>query len=253
MAFAWSDRVTFFPVSMQRDMALKHSRGSSSTSLFQIYSSVAPMSEVSTLRKFACPNWTEFRANSQPRSFYAVLWNSVCTRYELLPKASFSHMLYSGAAAEASRLGISAIAFSGVSGAHVSYTTLSSSPDDTSTHAARTYASLTVHFLRTFLRAATPPLGPNVILNVNYPPVERCPDPAAYRWVLARNLWNPFASDVRTCGRARLPAESDVVGREDGCYVSVTALSATTKTDVGRATQAAVIATLQSLPLSCLD
>lgn len=165
-----------------------------------------------------------------------------------------SHIIYfSGAAAEASKLGTPAIAFSGASGAHVSYTTLASSPNATSTLAAHTYASLTVHFLRALLNATATPLPPSVILNVNYPPFERCPDPVAYRWVLARNLWNPFATDVQTCGSARLPTESDVVGREDGCYASVTALSAATKTDVGRVTQAAVMTNLQGLPLSCLD
>lgn len=161
---------------------------------------------------------------------------------------------YSGAAAEASKLGTSAIAFSGASGAHVSYTTLADSPNASSTLAAHTYASLTVHFLQTVLNTTSPPiLPPSVILNVNYPSVERCPDTTAYRWVLARNLWNPFATDVETCGRTRLPTESDVVGREDDCYASVTVLGARTKTDVGKKTQAAVMASLQGLPLSCLD
>lgn len=137
---------------------------------------------------------------------------------------------------------------------HVSYTTLASSPNASSSLAAHTYASLTVHFLQTVLNATAPPsLPPSVILNVNYPSIERCPDPAAYRWVLARNLWNPLTADVETCGRARLPTESGVVGREDGCYASVTVLSATTKTDVGKTTQAAVMASLEGLPLSCLD
>ncbi|KZT69448.1 sure-like protein [Daedalea quercina L-15889] len=104
-----------------------------------------------------------------------------------------------GAAAEASKLGIPAIAFSGASGS------------------------------------------------------QRCPDPSAYRWVLARNLWNPFAEDVETCGSTRLPSEADVVEREEGCFASVSVISAVTKTDVDRATQAALMATLYGLHLSCLD
>ena len=163
-------------------------------------------------------------------------------------------MYHRGAAAEASRLGIPAVAFSGASGAHVSYTTLASSPNVTSTLAAYTYASLTVHFLHTLLNhTASPPLPPRVILNVNYPPFERCQNPTTYRWVLSRNLWSPFATDLQMCGSARLPTESHVVDREDGCYAGVTVLSATTKTDVGRAIQAGVVARLEGLPLSCLD
>ncbi|KAH9837801.1 sure-like protein [Rhodofomes roseus] len=160
-----------------------------------------------------------------------------------------------GAAAEASKLGIPAIAFSGASGSQVSYTTLSTSPDAPSTLAAHTYAALTVRFLSTlFNSTASPFLPPGVILNVNYPSSERCPDPASYRWVLARNLWNPFATDVQVCeGSARLPHEAEVVRSEDGCFASVAVISAETKTDVGRATQAAVVESLRGLPLSCMD
>ncbi|KAH9915343.1 sure-like protein [Fomitopsis serialis] len=159
-----------------------------------------------------------------------------------------------GAAAEASKLGIPAVAFSGASGSHVSYTTLVSSPTSTSALAANIYANLTIDFLRVlFNTTASPLLPPGVILNVNYPSATRCPDPAEYRWVLARNLWNPFATDVEVCGSARLPTEADVVANEDGCYASVTVISATTKTDVGRATQAAIVESLEGLPLSCMD
>ncbi|KAH9837798.1 sure-like protein [Rhodofomes roseus] len=161
-----------------------------------------------------------------------------------------------GAASAAAKLGVPAGAFSGTSGSEVSYTTLSSDPNATSTLAARLYSSLTTHFVQTLL-AASPDLQPTSILpndtivNVNYPAIDGCADVSDYKWVLARNLWNPFATDVETCGSTRLPDEVSVVNK-DGCYVSVSLLSASTKTDVGSDLQAEVLAKLQGLPLSCL-
>ena len=167
-----------------------------------------------------------------------------------------SHPPTSGAASTAAKLGVPAVAFSGTSGSQVSYTTLSSDPDATSTLAARLYASLTTHFVQTLL-AAAPDLAPTsilpngTILNVNYPSLDDCPDASAYRWIFARNLWNPFATDVETCASDHLPDEASVVGR-DGCYISVSVLGASSKTDVSSETQADVLAKLQGLPLSCL-
>ncbi|KAH9922171.1 sure-like protein [Fomitopsis serialis] len=161
-----------------------------------------------------------------------------------------------GAASTAAKLSVPAAAFSGTSGSQVSYTTLSSDPNATAILAARLYASLTTHFLQTLLSAAadlqpTSILPNDTIVNVNYPAIDDCPDVSDYKWVFARNLWNPLATDVETCGSKHLPDEVSVVDK-DGCYASVSVLSASTKTDVGSDVQAEVLAKLQGLPFSCL-
>ncbi|KZT69457.1 survival protein sure-like phosphatase/nucleotidase [Daedalea quercina L-15889] len=161
-----------------------------------------------------------------------------------------------GAASTAAKLGVPAVAFSGSSGSQVSYMTLSSDANATSTLAARVYASLTTYFVQTLLSAA-PDLQPTsilpngTILNVNYPAIDDCPDVSDYKWVFSRNLWNPLATDVETCGSTHLPDEVSVVD-EDGCYASVSVLGASSKTDVDSGVQAEVLAKLQGLPLSCL-
>ncbi|KZT05305.1 sure-like protein [Laetiporus sulphureus 93-53] len=157
-----------------------------------------------------------------------------------------------GAAAEAVKLGVSSGAFSGASGSHVSYTTLESSPDATSTLSALLYSSLTVHFAETLFNSGYSPILPaGVLVNVNYPSIDDCSDVSDYKWVFARNLYNIFATDVQTCGSTTLPTERSVVDTS-GCYASVSVISAETKMDVSSTVQAAVLERLSALPLSCL-
>lgn len=192
---------------------------------------------------------------SEPEPRHSVLRDDVrhhCSR----DYAMDSYYYTSGAASTAAKLGVPAVAFSGTSGSQVSYTTLSSDPNATSTLAARLYASLTTHFVQTLLSAA-PDLQPTsilpngTILNVNYPSIDDCPDEADYEWIFSRNLWNPLATDVETCGSTHLPDEASVL-RKSGCYVSVSVLKASSKSDAGKDAQADVLAKLQDLPLSCL-
>ncbi|KAH9922136.1 sure-like protein [Fomitopsis serialis] len=158
-----------------------------------------------------------------------------------------------GAASAASLQGVPATAFSGVSGAQVSYTTLTSEPDANSTLAARIYSQLTVYFVDTLLGSCGPPvLPPAVIVNVNYPSITDCDDPSDYKWVFARNRKNDTVVDVQTCGSDHLPSEVEVILSE-GCYASVSAISAQTKTDVDAATQGVVMQKLLGLPFSCLN
>ena len=57
-------------------------------------------------------------------------------------------------------------------------------------------------------------------------------------------------ADVETCGGNRLQTESSVIGRRDGCFASVTVLSAVTKLDAGESEQAQVLERLNGF-LSC--
>ncbi|KZT05308.1 sure-like protein [Laetiporus sulphureus 93-53] len=159
-----------------------------------------------------------------------------------------------GAACEAAKEGIPATAFSGDTGAQVSYTTLESDPTASSSESSWIYSALTVHYTKTILAVDFPgiPLLPsNVIVSVNYPAIDDCPDPADYKWVFSRNLASDDAEDLWTCGSTTLPAESDVVAAS-GCYSSVTVLNAINKTDVDALTQAEVYVRLAALPFSCL-
>ncbi|KZT05247.1 survival protein sure-like phosphatase/nucleotidase [Laetiporus sulphureus 93-53] len=159
-----------------------------------------------------------------------------------------------GAACEASKLGIPATAFSGDTGAQVSYTTLESDPTASSSESSWIYAALTVYYTQTILASGTSGsslLPADVIVSVNYPSIDDCADATDYKWVFSRNLASDDATDYETCGSTTLPAESDVVATS-GCYSSVTVLSITNKTDVDAATQAEVYAALTALPFSCL-
>ena len=89
-----------------------------------------------------------------------------------------------------------------------------------------------------------------MIVNVNYAAVDACPSADDYRWVFTRNRRDAGAADVETCGSVHLPSEAAVVLGE-GCYASVSAISAVTKTDVDAATQAAVLERLKGLSFSC--
>ncbi|EPT02498.1 hypothetical protein FOMPIDRAFT_1118121 [Fomitopsis schrenkii] len=157
-----------------------------------------------------------------------------------------------GAASAASLQGIPATAFSGVSGAQVSYTTLTSDPDANSTRSARIYAALTAHFVDTLFNSGDATLPQQVIANVNYAAIDECSSPDDYKWVFTRNRRDSSAMDVETCGSDHLPSEAEVVLGK-GCYISVSAISAVTKTDVDATTQAAVLAQLQELPFSCYN
>lgn len=92
-------------------------------------------------------------------------------------------------------------------------------------------------------------------LNVNFPAVgeEGCSRAEDVRFVLSRIFEAvPFVSgeDVETCGRRRLPTESEVV-RADGCFASVSVGMARDKLDANASVQAVVLEKLEGL-LSCL-
>lgn len=154
--------------------------------------------------------------------------------------------------------GIPAIAFSGAYSTQTSYTTLDTPSD--STTAAELYAALSSDLLAALLSSASsssdPILPPSAFLNVNYPDPSTksgaCDTSDAFQFVLSRAIGAiPLLTpaDVNTCGRTRLPTEASVVAL-DGCFASVSVLSATTKLDADASTQAAVLKRLDGF-LSC--
>lgn len=159
-----------------------------------------------------------------------------------------------GAACEAAKLGVPSTAFSGDTGAQVSYTTLETDPTASSSESSWIYGALTVHYTQTILEQDIPgvPLLPEgITINVNYPGIDECPEPSDYEWVFSRNLANTGQEDLWTCGSTVLPSENDVVATK-GCYTSVSVLNATTKADVDAELQAAVYLRLIGLPFTCL-
>ncbi|KZV96113.1 5'/3'-nucleotidase sure family protein [Exidia glandulosa HHB12029] len=152
-----------------------------------------------------------------------------------------------GAACAGARAGIPSIAFSGVSGDKLSYTTLPNEFSDV-------YASLALKFIERVLKTNASPLIPaGTVLNVNFPKVDKlggCTDPA---FVLSRQtIATPFSTkDVEICGNnGRLPKENDVM-EADGCFASVTVLNMNSKVDVDFNLQGQVVKTLGDL-LTCI-
>lgn len=151
-----------------------------------------------------------------------------------------------GAATEAALEGIPAIAFSGTSGSQVSFNTA------TTTYQT-VYADLSTNVTQTLLASGKPYLPDGIWLNVNYPTVtaSTCASASRFRFVLSRiNTAVLAPDDVVTCGSARLPTESAVVGTS-GCFASISVGVASSKGDADAATQAVVLDKLQSI-LSCL-
>ncbi|KAH7354984.1 survival protein sure-like phosphatase/nucleotidase [Rhexocercosporidium sp. MPI-PUGE-AT-0058] len=152
-----------------------------------------------------------------------------------------------GAAVEAIKTGIPAIAFSGRSGSQTAWTA--------PTPAYSTiYAQLATNLTTTLLNSGKPYLPEGVWLNVNFPSSSStsCSEASDVKFVLSR-IWPaiPFVdpADVETCGNDRLPLERKVVG-EDRCYASVS-VGDENKLDADSAAQAVVLKKLSTV-LTCL-
>lgn len=152
-----------------------------------------------------------------------------------------------GAAVEAAKQGIPAIAFSGSSGDPTPWN-----------KAVPTYSSIYADLATVVTQALTsddkPYLPEDTWLNVNFPAVtDDCSSVSDFNFVLTRiNLAIPHITDkdVETCGNeGRLPYEWDVV-RRSGCFASIS-VGNLNKSDVGATKQGAVLKRLSSV-LSCL-
>ena len=153
-----------------------------------------------------------------------------------------------GAATEASKEGIPAIAFSGTTGSQTGYT----APVQTY---MTVYADLSTNVTQSLVASGKPYLPSDIWLNVNFPAVSgsTCSSPAEFKFVLSRinNATSGTAADVKTCGSTRLPTETTVVDTA-GCYASISVGNAVAKTDANATEQAVVLEKLQSI-LSCLS
>ncbi|NRK29867.1 hypothetical protein F3B07_22955, partial [Salmonella enterica subsp. enterica serovar Typhi] len=122
-----------------------------------------------------------------------------------------------GAATEASKEGIPAIAFSGTTGSQTAYT----APLQTY---MTVYADLSTTVTQTLVASGKPYLPADIWLNVNFPTVSAstCASPADFKFVLSRinSAESGTAPDVETCGETRLPTETVVVGTK-GCFASI--------------------------------
>lgn len=150
-----------------------------------------------------------------------------------------------GAAVEAVKEGIPAIAFSGSTGSQISFT------DPTPLY-AQVYADLSVNLTTTILESGAPYLPDGVWLNVNFPDVSagKCDDVSQFKFVLSRIYPGIFsAPDVETCGSNRLPTERTVVDK--GCFVAVSPGESSDKTTANAEMQAVVLQKLSGI-LSCL-
>ncbi|KAF8153991.1 survival protein sure-like phosphatase/nucleotidase [Crassisporium funariophilum] len=153
-----------------------------------------------------------------------------------------------GAASEAALEGIPSIAFSGSTGSQVSYTTLSTTTAS-STVAANIYTTLVLKFVNTLLASPAPLLPSGISVNVNFAPTTNCASASSYKFVFTRLVASSTAVDVTTCGTNKLTAETTAINQ--GCIATVSVFNATTKLDVGAASQQLVLNKLTSI-LTCL-
>ncbi|KAF9006980.1 survival protein sure-like phosphatase/nucleotidase [Cyathus striatus] len=154
-----------------------------------------------------------------------------------------------GAASEAALEGIPSIAFSGTSGSQVSYTTLTSTPNASSTASALIYTDLIIKFVNALTNNTTPWVPSGISINVNFASTSSCASANDFKYIFTRLVSSSSATDITTCGTNHLPAESTVV--KAGCFATVSVFDASTKKDVNATTQAAVHSKLTST-LSCM-
>lgn len=152
-----------------------------------------------------------------------------------------------GAAVEAAKSGIPAIAFSG-HGKAVPWN--EPTPDYSDL-----YADLALILAGALTSGSKPYLPEDSWLNVNFPAVSaECSQPSDFKFVLSRIYPSvPLISDkdVETCDNGGRLFSERWVSLQEGCYVSVS-VGNMDKGDAGREKQAVVLERLGGI-LSCLD
>ncbi|KAL9111803.1 MAG: hypothetical protein Q9227_003862 [Pyrenula ochraceoflavens] len=152
-----------------------------------------------------------------------------------------------GAATEASKEGVPAIAFSGSSGSQIAWN-VSPVPNY-----VKVYSELSTNVTETLIASGTPYLAMSTWLNVNFPTSNdsTCNSPSQFKFILSRINAATGATDVETCNNGgTLPTESSVVATP-GCYASISVGDAATKGDVDADAQFVALMKLQDI-LSCL-
>lgn len=156
-----------------------------------------------------------------------------------------------GAACEAAKEGIPSFAFSGASGSATIYTTLTSSPNSSSTISANIYSSLILDFLSTYLSGGTssPIVPTGFTVNINFSSISACGnDVKNFKWIATRLVGSTSGVDTTRCGTDSLPDESTV--SRSGCFATVSVIDANTKEDAPAIAQKAVFDRLNSI-LTC--
>lgn len=156
-----------------------------------------------------------------------------------------------GAAVEAVRSNIPAVAFSVASTATAPW---DADPRSRTMPAkSRVYAELARNLTEKLIASGKPYLPEGVFLNVNIrEATDKCADASRYKWILTRitpGLTSP--PDVKWCGSRRLPTETDVILKRSGCYVAVSIGDASDKTTVNDKRQGVVLEKIRDM-LSCL-
>lgn len=150
-----------------------------------------------------------------------------------------------GAAVEAVKQGIPAIAFSGGTSENAAW---DANPQP---KASGIYAELATTLTNKIISSGAPYLPQNVWLNVNFPKVSnKCSKASDFKFVLTRiNPGVISQPDVQHCGTNRLPGETatTLLG---GCYVAVSVGDAKDKTTADRKRQGEVLAKLKDI-LTC--
>ncbi|KAF8890684.1 survival protein sure-like phosphatase/nucleotidase [Infundibulicybe gibba] len=113
----------------------------------------------------------------------------------------------------------------------ISFTTLDNTTALT-TIISRTYAALTLKYVNTFLELPGRILPPNITVNLHFP--------RDFTYIFTRLNASTIDRDVFHCGTDHLPDESTLINGP-GCFVSITALNATSKLDVDAKIQASVL------------
>ncbi|KAG8751265.1 hypothetical protein FRC12_012522 [Ceratobasidium sp. 428] len=127
-----------------------------------------------------------------------------------------------GAATEAIKEGIPAIAFSGKSGSGRSYTTLKAGDQ------SFVYAQISQRLVAALTGTSKPWLPTGVGLNVNFPAISStCASVNDFKFVLTSVYKDSSRTDVETCDNdGHLPDESSVLSKSGKCYVTVSAFNA---------------------------
>jgi hypothetical protein len=157
-------------------------------------------------------------------------------------------------------MGYPAVAFSGASVSFVSYTTLESDPTANFTQSAVNYSELTLKFVETLLGDFDPSnnrggssgiLPSGVVVNVNYPPTDKCSRVEDFKWVFTRMLQAKKGTrDVETCGNHGVLTDENTAIQEPGCWITVSVFDAVTWNDVDVKRQQPVLDMLKPI-LSC--
>jgi hypothetical protein len=150
-----------------------------------------------------------------------------------------------GAACEAVKQGIPALAFSGRTEDHAAW-------NEPAPQSSLIYGDVATKLTNQLISSGTPYLPDGIFLNVNFPEItEECNAADKFQYVLTRINPGIFSDpDVEWCGTDRLPTETEVIAT-DGCYVSVSIGDASDKTTANDERQGAVLAKLKDI-LVCM-